>query len=248
MHLNRLGTFTLGVIVAAASIGLVSFANAASDATLKACANKSTGVMRYISKGSCNKKTEKSLSWNQLGPQGQPGITGAAGAKGETGAAGTNGRNFHVVDAAGRDFGPALSATNIEASIMYEGGIWRLKNSPLLEDRIQGEFSNANLFSDSSCTTPLWVAPENASFAIPSARGFTTTSGANKYFKPTGTPYQITTQIYGTYGPIVNGTRTCVASSNPTYSDNFGPVNEMYFTAVTEVSLPYTPPFTIVAK
>ena len=89
MHLNRLGTFTLGVIVTAASIGLVSFANAASDVTLKACANKTTGVMRYIAKGSC-KKSETSLSWNQIGPQGLA-ATSVAGAKGDTGAAGAKG-------------------------------------------------------------------------------------------------------------------------------------------------------------
>ena len=55
MKLNRLGTFTLGVVITAGSIGVVSFANAAGDAAIKACANKSTGVMRYIAKGSCKK-------------------------------------------------------------------------------------------------------------------------------------------------------------------------------------------------
>ncbi len=101
MKFNRLGAFTLGVIITGVSVGAVSFVNAASNGTLKACANKTTGVMRYISKGSC-KKTETSLSWNQMGPQGLPGAagtngtggakgdTGATGAKGETGAAGAS--------------------------------------------------------------------------------------------------------------------------------------------------------------
>ena len=104
MQFNRLGAFTLGVVITAVSVGAVSFVNAAGDATLKACASKSTGAMRYISKGSC-KKTETSLSWNQTGSQGLPGAagtngtngaagtkgdTGTTGAKGETGAAGAN--------------------------------------------------------------------------------------------------------------------------------------------------------------
>jgi hypothetical protein len=90
MKFNRLGAFTLGVVITAVSVGAVSFVNAAGDKQLKACANKKTGVMRYISKGKC-KKTETSLSWNQMGPQGLPGSSGAAGAKGDTGAAGTKG-------------------------------------------------------------------------------------------------------------------------------------------------------------
>jgi hypothetical protein len=91
MKFNRLGAFTLGVVITAVSVGAVSFVNAAGDKQLKACANKNTGVMRYISKGSCKKKTETSLSWNQMGPQGSSGSSGAAGAKGDTGAAGTKG-------------------------------------------------------------------------------------------------------------------------------------------------------------
>ena len=90
MKFNRLGAFTLGVVITAVSVGAVSFVNAAGDKQLKACANKKTGVMRYISKGKC-KKTETSLSWTQMGPQGLPGSSGAAGAKGDTGAAGTKG-------------------------------------------------------------------------------------------------------------------------------------------------------------
>jgi hypothetical protein len=82
-------SFLIGFGCAALSLGAVTYANAAGDATLKACANKTTGVMRYISKGKC-KKTETSLSWNQMGPQGLP---GAAGAKGDNGQPGANGLN-----------------------------------------------------------------------------------------------------------------------------------------------------------
>lgn len=90
MQVNRIGTFTLGVVITAVSVGAVSFVNAAGDASIKACANKTTGAMRYIAKGSC-KKTETLLSWNQMGPQGTPGSTGATGTKGETGVAGPKG-------------------------------------------------------------------------------------------------------------------------------------------------------------
>jgi hypothetical protein len=93
LKIDRLATFTLGVIVTAVSVGAVNFANAAGDATIKTCANKTTGAMRYLSKGSC-KKTEKSISWNQMGPQGLPGVagaTGTAGTKGDSGSAGTKG-------------------------------------------------------------------------------------------------------------------------------------------------------------
>jgi len=85
MNFNRLGAFTLGVVITAVSVGAVSFVNAAGEKQLKACANKKTGVMRYISKGSC-KRSETSLSWNQMSPTG---LSGGAGTKGDTGAKAT---------------------------------------------------------------------------------------------------------------------------------------------------------------
>ena len=83
-------SFAIGFGCAALSLGAVTYANAAGDATLKACADKKTGIMRYISKGSC-KKTETPLTWNQMGIQGTVGATGAAGARGETGTPGAKG-------------------------------------------------------------------------------------------------------------------------------------------------------------
>ena len=97
MKFTRLGAFTLGVVITAASVGAVSFVNAAGDANIKACADKKTGVMRYIAKGKC-KKTETSLSWGQMGPQGLPGATGATGAIPDVAAFATKseviGKNF----------------------------------------------------------------------------------------------------------------------------------------------------------
>jgi len=88
-----LKSFMLGFVCSALAIGTVTYVNASSNSTIKACANKKTGAMRYIAKGKC-KKTETSLSWNQIGQQGSPGTpgaTGAPGVKGETGARGDSG-------------------------------------------------------------------------------------------------------------------------------------------------------------
>lgn len=78
---------TAGVIVGIA-IGGVGGVIAASSTKSKivACANKTTGAMRYSTSGRCT-KTETKVSWNLAG------TNGTAGAKGETGAAGTNGTN-----------------------------------------------------------------------------------------------------------------------------------------------------------
>ena len=74
-----------GVIVGIA-IGGIGGVIAASSTSSKivACANKTTGAMRYSTSAKCA-KTETKVSWNLAG------TTGTAGAKGETGAAGTNG-------------------------------------------------------------------------------------------------------------------------------------------------------------
>lgn len=68
MKITRFGAFTLGVLITAFSVGLVTYASAAGDTTIKACANKKSGAMRHISKGSC-RKTETSLAWNQMESQ-----------------------------------------------------------------------------------------------------------------------------------------------------------------------------------
>jgi len=89
-------SFVIGFLCALLGLGTVTYVNASSDSTIKACANKKTGAMRYISKGSC-KKTETSLSWNHMGSQGlsgergPAGVNGTAGAKGDTGANGAKG-------------------------------------------------------------------------------------------------------------------------------------------------------------
>ena len=88
-----------GVIVGIA-IGGIGGVIAASSTSSKivACANKTTGAMRYSKSAKC-KKTETKVSWNLAGTNGTAGAkgeTGPAGAKGETGTAGTNGTNATV--------------------------------------------------------------------------------------------------------------------------------------------------------
>jgi hypothetical protein len=120
-----LKSFMLGFVCSALAIGTVTYVNASSNSTIKACANKKTGVMRYIAKGKC-KKTEKALSWNQMGLQGSPGIPGTKGDTGAGGATGTNGQNLFLIDGQDRQIGMVLGSQGGGNTIefMYEGGLW----------------------------------------------------------------------------------------------------------------------------
>lgn len=249
MQFNRLSAFTLGVIITAASVGAVSFANAAGDATLKACANKTSGTMRYISKGSC-KKTEKSLSWSQMGPQGLP---GDAGAKGDTGAAGangtngTNGQNFHVIDAAGKDLGATIGVWNQgqTATIIFEGGLWEISSGVSVP---YGSISRSSFYSDSSCQIPFAELPVNT----PMARGWNGDSLAPKFWKASGQPFLMSTRTV--YAMVGSGTKpnvvfSCLSSDSAAFRTYFADQGDLPLITVTEVTPPaYTAPFTIVAK
>lgn len=58
------------------------------SASIHACYNKRSGVLRIASR--C-KRTERAVSWSRVGPQGPRGQRGAAGRNGSNGAKGTNG-------------------------------------------------------------------------------------------------------------------------------------------------------------
>lgn len=88
-------SFALGFGCAVVSLGAVTYVSASNDTAIKACANKKTGAMRYIAKGSC-KKTETLLSWNIRGPQGMQGAAGAKGDTGTNGVAGAPGTNARL--------------------------------------------------------------------------------------------------------------------------------------------------------
>jgi hypothetical protein len=239
MQCNRLSAFTLGVIITATSVGAVTYVNAAGDATLKACANKKTGAMRYISKGSC-KKTEKSLSWNQMGPQGTPGSAGVAG---------TNGQNFHVIDATGRDLGPTLGLWNQgqTASILFDGGLWEIYS---YDNFPRGVFSPNRFYSDNSCVTPLAEVNEKIHSM---ARGWNGDEENPKFWKLAGSPFRFSSKVI--YGKVQGAgppyTFSCTPSSDSRFYGQFfeGAGQDPFLSVVTEVTPPaYTAPFTIVAK
>ncbi len=146
MRLSRISSFTLGVLVTAVSIGAVNYVSAAGDATIKACANKKTGAMRYITKGSC-KKTETSLKWNQMGPQGLPGATGAAGVNA------TNSKDWYVVDSQGRTLGKFVSiGVNDSFAFMTESVMWAARPDAY---GFYGVPEAIKYYSDSACQNRL---------------------------------------------------------------------------------------------
>jgi hypothetical protein len=255
LKFNRLGAFTLGVVITAVSVGAVSFVNAAGDKTLKACANKKTGVMRYISKGSCNKKTETSMSWNQMGPtglSGSAGTNGTAGANGTNGSAGAKGevgpagQNFHAIDATGKDLGIITQGNASEVTVYSEGGLW-----PWQTHAYAGN-NYVYLFRDSSCTVPL-ATYTNAvvavsSFVFPSTTRWILAKSAQSLptvaYKASGQAFDIysltTVYVWDAYH------QTCTSRNPTTFYAGY---ENVYATDLTTVSLPtYTAPLTIVAK
>jgi hypothetical protein len=165
MKLSRLTAFTLGVIVTAVSVSAVSYVNALNDKPIKACANRKTGVMRYISKGRC-KRTERTLTWNQMGPQ------GAAGSQGVHGSPGTPGANLRVVDANGQDMGLLLSEGEGEVTVLLANKVWLLSSYTSNQARGRVPSNNVN-FLDSNCTQslPIWGYPSSSTQTVFSFQG-----------------------------------------------------------------------------
>jgi hypothetical protein len=145
-------SFAIGFGCAALSIGAVTYASAAGDVTIKACANKTNGAMRYLAKGSC-KKTETSLSWSQMGPQGLPGVAGPAGVNGAAGVNGSNGSigpagpSWKWVDANGNQLGDFIAYQ--DKKFMYNGAIYGFNS--LISNDYSINYGNF-LYTDASCT------------------------------------------------------------------------------------------------
>ena len=72
----------------AVGAGWAIAASTTSTATLRACANNSTGALRLAA--SC-KRGERRVSWNTVGPRGRRGLQGIQGAKGDPGSTGSAG-------------------------------------------------------------------------------------------------------------------------------------------------------------
>jgi hypothetical protein len=236
MDFNRLGAFTLGVVITAVSVGAVSFVNAAGDKTLKACANKKTGVMRYIAKGSC-KKTETSLSWNQMGAQGSPGL------KGDTGPTGASGENFHVIDATGRDLGSAVPVNDQFAWVKHEGGLWEVGNDHGFPT---GTLRPSHFYLDSLCTVNLALG---FSEVTSESRGWNGNLTSPMFWKMKGETFKFSNANRIIYAKV--GFSNCVSSTTPGFNyfltGSFD--TDPLLLEVTEVTPPaYTGPFTLVAK
>lgn len=244
MRLSRTGAFAIGALATLVITSGTSFLKAENPSAINACANKKTGVLRVITKGACIKKTETSISWNQLGPIG---ATGAKGENGATGAQGPAGQNHHIIDAAGRDLGVALGIYNngYNADIVFEGGIWTLSNAVFGSDlNVSGTMNARSIFTDSTCSTRLWSSP-GGEVAQPLARGAYKDSSTTLYVKPVGKPFlgSSVAAAYSRTGPVTNGIRACV----PLTDDQ--EFQTEYFTAVESVTPPaYTAPFTITSK
>lgn len=75
-------------VLVAVSGGMAIAADSPNGPVIKACADKKTGALRLASK--C-RRSERSIRWNQIGPQGPAGLAGPTGAGGASGAAGQTG-------------------------------------------------------------------------------------------------------------------------------------------------------------
>ena len=173
---RRRNSLLIGFFILLASIGTISYVSASGDGRINACANKSTGLIRYIEKGSC-KKTEKAISWNKQGTQGaqgtqgvqgntgKSGTDGSAGASGSKGDSGANGQNFYVVDSTGKDlgvfFGPSdTNYTLLESWVMLDSDAYLWRISPTSYG-FESDDANAGYgawyFKDPACSLPLIV-------------------------------------------------------------------------------------------
>lgn len=194
--------FVIGFGCAALSLGAVTYVNAAGNRTLKACASKQTGMMRYISKGSC-KKTETSLTWSQMGTQGLPGLaglagtSGTAGAKGDSGIAGSNGakgavgtkgQNLFLVNNDGSDVGPITKVTSYGATVMFNELLWDI-------DLVNGSiFSSPSWFYlDSACSSTTASLYSTSYIGSPAPKQLVFIDiGLNRIYETTDKAYRLT--------------------------------------------------------
>lgn len=239
MRIPRFVSFAAGAVFTISLIGAVQYVQATNDAQIKACANKSTGALRLLTRGKCSTK-EKTVNWNQRG------IQGLNGPKGDTGA---NGQNFYAIDANGRQVGQIISvsqSSNI-ATIIYEGGLWDLS---VFDSFPKGRIEKSAFYLDSSCSVPLVVSTTFTSMD----RGWNGDSNQPKYWKPTGERFTISERVV--YGIVITGTKpnqvfTCTSSTQQSFQtyfqDELSP--DLLFSQVIEVTPPsYLAPFAVVSR
>lgn len=245
MKFTRLGAFTLGVVITAVSVGAVSFVSAAGNGTLKACADKRTGAMRYIAKGKC-KKTETPLSWSQIGPQGLPGTPGASGTAGAKGETGMSGPNFFAVDATGKTLGQILGAYSGTYTILIGEKIW---NASKTRYSLGGFTDNGiSKYSDSLCTRP-FIAPEKGNVIntqdtyVDNSRG---DSALYKAYSPTGSLLSWTDRNVYDYNPERAPGPACQLMTSEQKISNSSSYD--LFDMVQIEKPTYTAPLTLVAR
>jgi hypothetical protein len=81
---------TLALVLAMCGGAIAATGGLSSGAKLQACVN-GEGAIRLLKSGKHCKRGQKTVSWNQTGPQGSPGAKGATGATGATGPIGLTG-------------------------------------------------------------------------------------------------------------------------------------------------------------
>ena len=83
---NMVAYLALFVALGGSAYAATSFIG--SGGTLRACANKTSGVLHLVKPGSKCRKSESGVSWNQQGPRGLQGIQGQNGRDGLPGSPG----------------------------------------------------------------------------------------------------------------------------------------------------------------
>lgn len=165
MKIRIIIAFSLGVLLFPTAVGTLKIVEASgAKKTHTACADKKSGVMRYLNKGNC-KKTERRISWNQQGPQGEQGLQGAQGLPGQQGAnavANSFAIAASVFDVNGVRAGQLVGVDSNNFLVLTpDGTIWRLDSH---SGETQATISLSDFFSDSNCELPLTITPRSLTF------------------------------------------------------------------------------------
>jgi hypothetical protein len=248
MKSKLFAAFGIGALTATVALGAIQFASASGNSTITACANKKTGTMRYISKGKC-RKTERTVRWNQQGPQGLPGAkgdTGAVGPKGDAGTAGISGSVgfFKVVDANNRELGTLLSMDEQGYYVLVDGRVWWLRP----QESVFFGMEVIYYYADSACQQRLinaTVLMPDQWVAIEHNQTYPTQQSPQKAFVKQGnSPVQASS--LGNIYIGGRGTGCTLSSSNPLSDEYVSPSD--YFYRATEIPMPFsfTAPLTLV--
>jgi hypothetical protein len=230
--------FVIGVVVAISVLAGVNGAWANSDSQIKACANRKTGEMRYLVRGSCKKKTEISMTWSSSGSQGPAGIAGPAGSPGPAGADGTN---LVVVDASGKVLGSFLDiqgGTSV-TFLTTNGEIW---TASMGANKI---VDYSYYFADSSCSTPYLVTDLDLPIEREQVRYFRPGFGAYKAVGEPIEPAQV--DVYTFAGQGAN--RVCTFIPNANKSGYFSiPTERLLRVSIVASAPSYEAPLKVVRR